>query len=509
MKQYEIFELSFDMKEPKNLAQPKIEAVFTNGGKSTKVKGFYRDGKAVVRFLPECAGNYEWEISGAVKASGSEMCEPAEKGRGKVKAVGTHFEYANGEKYLPFGTTIYAFAHQTPELIEQTLDTLSKAPFNKVRLCLFPKHYDYNRNEPQYYAFAKKQNGKWNVKKPDENYWKNFEYILTRLNEMNIQADVILFHPYDRWGFSSLSLKESLIFLDTVIRHISAFPNVWWSMANEYDLMYAQANLNWHRFEKFITNNDPFKHLISNHNCFKPYDFSHKRITHVSIQSRYVARAQSLIKKFGKPVIFDECAYEGNLPHTWGNISGKELVNRFWTCVASGAYCTHGEVFLDENDILWWAKGGKLKGESPERIAFLRNIVESFNAPFEPFIPEQEVPVSFIDNIKCCMKEHPIATLQGLIRLGVSMLKTERQNQLIDEAMYRAACCGEDAYLYYYGNTCPGVTTLFFPEDKKYKIEIIDAWEMTRTTVCEDASGKAEIKLPSKECVAVLATKID
>ena len=36
---------------------------------------------------------------------------------GMVKAVDTHFEYEDGTYYYPFGTTIYALAHQSEELI--------------------------------------------------------------------------------------------------------------------------------------------------------------------------------------------------------------------------------------------------------------------------------------------------------------------------------------------------------------------------------------------------------
>ena len=62
---------------------------------------------------------------------------------GMVKAVGTHFEYEDGTYYYPFGTTIYALAHQSEELIDKTMATLRKSPFNKVRMCVFPKHYQY------------------------------------------------------------------------------------------------------------------------------------------------------------------------------------------------------------------------------------------------------------------------------------------------------------------------------------------------------------------------------
>lgn len=53
---------------------------------------------------------------------------------GMVRAVGTHFEYEDGTVFHPFGTTVYALAHQEEDLIRQTLDSLKNSPFNKVRM---------------------------------------------------------------------------------------------------------------------------------------------------------------------------------------------------------------------------------------------------------------------------------------------------------------------------------------------------------------------------------------
>ncbi len=79
---------------------------------------------------------------------------------------------------------------------------------------------------------------------------------------------------------------------------------------------------------------------------------------------------------YGKPVINDECEYEGNIPRPWGNISAQELVHRFWIMVVNGGYAGHGETYMHPDDILWWGKGGVLHGESWKRIAFLRQIIE-------------------------------------------------------------------------------------------------------------------------------------
>ena len=42
-----------------------------------------------------------------------------------------------------------------PEQLErQTLETLAGCRFTKLRMCVFPKSYQYNTNEPQHYPFA-------------------------------------------------------------------------------------------------------------------------------------------------------------------------------------------------------------------------------------------------------------------------------------------------------------------------------------------------------------------
>lgn len=158
MRQYEMFELQFQGEEPAgSQAVVDVTAEFSHtdaDGKQTvkTVKGFYA-GKGIykVRFYPSEAGAYTWKVKGLVSGEGSEDCAPSDgSAKGIVKAVGTHFEYENGEVFKPFGTTIYAMNHQEEELRQTTFATLKTAPFNKVRHCVFPKHYDYNHNEPPY-----------------------------------------------------------------------------------------------------------------------------------------------------------------------------------------------------------------------------------------------------------------------------------------------------------------------------------------------------------------------
>ena len=88
---------------------------------------------------------------------------------------------------------------------------------------------------------------------------------------------------------------------------------------------------------------------------------------------------------YRKPIVFDEIKYEGDIPLRWGNLSAEEMVHRCWECVISGTYPGHGECILDRSDVLWWSKGGILRGQSPSRLAFLREILAT--APAEGIEP--------------------------------------------------------------------------------------------------------------------------
>ena len=514
MKQFEMFELVFSGETlTDNWAQIGLTANFFCGDTVKTVKGFYDgDGRYAVRFLPEMAGVWHWKVSGAVNAEGTENCEPANGAHGLVKAVDTHFEYEDGTLFIPFGTTVYALAHQDDALMEQTLNSLKAAPFNKVRLCVFPKHYDYNHNEPPCYAFEKKADGFWDVNRPCIAFWHRFEGILQRIAAMDIQIDLILFHPYDRWGFSRLPQKDNLIYLDYLLRRLSAFPNIWWSLANEYDLNMDYKSLSdWEEIEEFVAANDPCGHPLSNHNCMCFWDASRKNVTHASLQTKGLSEIPRWIKTYQKPVIIDECCYEGNLPHFWGSISGQEMVRRFWRCYASGAYCTHGETFLSDDEILWWARGGVLKGESPRRIAFLRQIMESLPGPLKP--KEGGIwSIAQLDKeaFEAALPRVP-EEMKGFFTLFARSIRRmpepDRTAHLGGEHAWESHC-GEEAYLTYFDLQCYGEQTVKLPKDKVYRAELIDVWNITRETIAESISGETKLTLPGRDNLALLITRI-
>jgi hypothetical protein len=507
MKLFKMFELEVRGPEPVGShVDVDLNAVFSNNGRSITVRGFYDgDGVYKIRFYPQETGLYKYVVSGIASLSGEEICEADDAGHGMVRAEGNHFRYDDGSRYLPFGTTVYALVHQDKQLVDQTMNTLSQAPFNKVRMCVFPKHYDFNHNDPEFYPFARVDDKKWDVNKPDFRYWHHLEQRLAELDEMGIQADLIIFHPYDRWGFAELSQEECAVYLDYLTRRLAAWPNIWWSLANEYDLMDKFEFSWWPEFAGQIYANDPWHHLLSNHNFAKVWDFSTPETTHCCLQNVSIDDVQVWAKKYGKPVVYDEIRYEGNIMHSWGNVSGRELVNRFWKIYAKGGYASHGETFMDDKEILWWARGGVLKGSSPERIGFLRQIMEELPGPIDYSM--QGIGALSVEAIEELQKNPPEEEVNNGIMRILRIPATDLYNLFSSIPRYNGNY-NDEVFIFYLADQCAVETQIDLPETGNYRVDMIDTWEMTRETVMENVQGSLKVNLPGHEGMAIIATKM-
>lgn len=449
-----------------------FSAVFQHQHRSISVDGFYDgEGRYVVRFMPDTLGEWQFTTHSSVPEldhlHGTFTCVPPSAGNhGNVSVERTyHFAYADGTPYYPFGTTCYAWTHQGEALEEQTLRTLSEAPFNKLRMCVFPKHYPYNQNEPVLYPFERNADGAWDFTRFNPPFFRHLEQRIAQLRALGIEADLILFHPYDEghWGFDRMPPEADHRYLRYVVARLAAFRNVWWSLANEYDLMKEKTSADWDAFFRTVQQSDPYQHLRSIHNCRAFYDHGKPWVTHASIQFADVEQVSVWRKLYNKPIVVDECRYEGNIPHRWGSITAREMVSKFWEGTVNGGYVGHGETYLRPNDELWWSKGGVLIGESPARIAFLRQILD--DAP----------------------------------RGG---LDTWHEEANINRDWFPTAGCPLEYYLTYFRTAQPALARFMLPAGK-YRVDIIDTWEMTITPLDHAVSGECSIELPSKPYMAV------
>lgn len=446
-----------------------LNAAFHCGAESLRVGGFYDDGGTYrIRFMPPIPG--EWHflvtsnapaldgITGTVQAT-----SPEADNHGPVVVRDTfHFAYSDGTPYLPLGTTAYAWTNQMQELQEQTLRTLSASPFTKIRMCVFPKSYSYNSNEPESYAYEKTKDGAWNFARFNTAFFRNLERRILELQKLGIEADLILFHPYDRWGFSDMPAWADDMYLRYLVRRLGAFRNVWWSLANEYDYMTTKQEADWERFAAVVGQNDHAGHLLSIHNGSTFYDYTRPWVTHCSVQrtDNYLSAENIAMwrQQWGKPVVLDEVGYEGDVAEGWGNLSPQELVRRCWEGAVRGGYVNHGETYLDEHDIIWWAKGGSLKGQSADRIGFLaRLIAEAPSGRWDP-MPSDWDSRTGGDN------DHRI------IYLGIGR---------------------------------PRFRSVLVPPSASWHVDVIDTWNMTITTLPTPANGRVIVDLPGREYMAI------
>jgi hypothetical protein len=388
---------------------------------------------------------------------------------GPVRADGFHFAHADGTRHLPLGTTAYAWIHQPAEVRAATLRTLSGGPFSKLRMTVFPKGYDYNTNEPELYPFPGSLADGFDYTRFDPAFFRHLESCVAELGARGIQADVILFHPYDRWGFAEMGNAADERYVRYLVRRLWALPNVWWSMANEYDFVWSKSAADWDRLARLVVAEDPARHLLGIHNGLEMYDHSRDWVTHASVQRidtyRTAENVDDWRRQWGRPVVVDECAYEGNLQYTWGNITGREMTRRFWEGALRGGYVGHGETYHREDEQIWWAKGGELTGESPARIGFLRKVIE-------------EAPGGFLE---------PISSNQGFPIAG-------RPGEY---------------YLEFYGFGQPLFRDLTLPPGRAYRADVIDTWNMTIDPLPGTYAGACRVPLPGHDFIALRMTAVD
>ncbi|MBB6553933.1 DUF5060 domain-containing protein [Nonomuraea rubra] len=438
-------------------ADVRLSARFQFRNRIVEADGFYDgDGVYRVRFMPDAVGPWSYTTVSNVTEldghAGSFEVSPASEGNhGPVRASGTDFEYADGTPYLPFGTTTYHWTHDLDEERErQTLRTLAASPFNKLRMCVLPT----GAMSPPEVPFAGQDPDGLDFTRFNPVFFRHLETRVRDLLDLGIEADIILFHPYDfgRRGIEDLGRETDHGYLRYVIARLAAYRNVWWSAANEYDFNQAKTVEDWDDILRTIARLDPYEHLRSIHNGTRMYevatlyDFTKPWVTHQSIQHWDVTPTDEWLRTCLKPVVLDEICYEGNIGKRWGNITGEELVDRFWEGMARGGYVGHGESLAGFQERAWIGNGGGLYGESPARIAFLRQVMEAR---------------------------------------------------------------GDGVLLRYLGRRQAASVTVDLPDDgSAYEVELIDTWNMTITPVDGAHRKQVRVALPRRPYLALRMTRV-
>lgn len=450
-----------------------LGARFTLQHRTVKVTGFY-DGEGTyrVRFMPDAPGQWSYVTESSAKElsgrTGEFECTPPTTpgNHGPVNTAHQfHFQYADGTPYFPFGTTTYAYLFAAEESAKASLSGMKEARFNKTRACVLPKPLGKGPQTlpfPNSGAGADGRGGTNDLTRFNPAYFQLLEQRILELQKANIEADLILFHPYDGWGYKAMAAEADDFYLRYAIARLSAYRNVWWAIANEYDLVKAKSMSDWDRFFRITQAEDPYSHLRSIHHSRVIYDHSKPWCTHASLQSYDFEKSAERRVAWNKPIIYDEIQYEGDVDRRWGNLSAEEMTRRFWLSAVRGVYATHGEVFISEVGEPSWSDAGRLRGESGPRIAFLR------------------------------------ALMERITKVGL----TEYEG-----AYYLSSGTPDELYLYYFDYHRPARYEFPLSATANFSATLIDPFAMTMTPVAGSFTGKSKLSLPGKPYQAVLFQK--
>ena len=472
----------------------RVSAVLDNGTKKMEVPGFYDgDGIYRIRFMPDTQGNWRyktkanrWRLSG--KTGAFVVTPPGKGNHGPVRVHNEfHFAYADGTPYVCIGTTIYNWLDTPEPLQEETLQTLAASPFNKARMLLTQQPTAYRTNfPPPLWPYVGQPPHNWDLTRFNPKYFRHYEERIGQLRDMGIEADLILFNPYGKWGFEKMDAAGDERYVRYCIARFGAYRNVWWSLCNEWDFLKTKTESDWDRIGALVQQCDPYDHLRSIHNAALMYDNRKAWVTHASIQNGLAVQSPGSAGLYRdvwrKPVVYDEVKYEGDGKYRWANLTGPEMVHRFWCGTVAGTYVGHGDYFTTVIEDTWTSFGGRMRGESAPRIAFLRKILE--DGPADGLEP--------IDK---------------------------------GDATGTAGQPGE-YYLTYFGCEMPTnwvfqLYRLGLQDGMRFKVDVIDTWNMTITPVDGDFVAKKKgnyyfvdaqnrsVPLPGKPGMALRITRVD
>ena len=120
----------------------------------------------------------------------------------RVEQHVTHFAYADGTPYFPVGTTCYAWTHQGDALEEQTLATLRDGAVQQDADVRLPEALRLQQERAGALPVrAARAPSDWDFTRFNPAFFRHLEQRIGHLRDLGIEADLILFHPYDRWGF--------------------------------------------------------------------------------------------------------------------------------------------------------------------------------------------------------------------------------------------------------------------------------------------------------------------
>lgn len=482
---YDVFEVSLEgPMEGNPFKEQRIQGIFTSKNESVVTEGFY-DGNGIykIRFMPSFIGRYSFILKSSFldyTLSGGFIVKEADiHNHGPLRVLGTSFQFEDGTSFQPISTTCYAYTSQFDGDIYATNETLKDSLFNHLCFAIMPLHNENNLVDPQDFPYEgngmspqvlTKENAKEYQKNPQGNhfdyarfnptYFQRLESCIKDLEKMGIVAELILFHPFDRWGFAQMKEDENRLYISYIMNRLSSFHNITWCISDHREQMRFSES-EWYGITEQVIRKDPYHHLRtmqSTTGC--EATFSNIHYLSLTPDISKPLSFKPLLDMIQKPIIYHWLGSEGNVPMTGYCESLQSLVRRYWTVMMAGTYPSYHESYSNQGN--WNENGGTIVGQSSQQLFYLKQIVDGFDGGLEP------METSF-GYCSCAKRE-----------------KNQEKTKL----------------LYYFREMQPAIYTFDFSE-KEYVVECIDTIAMESHILCI-CKGTKEVTLPQKSDLAFL-----
>lgn len=466
-----IFELRLMGREDDRLfADSCLRAEFSKGERFFEAEGFYDgDGRLLIRFMPDEEGDWSFRVEGESAPSGGYSgqfrCLPAHAGNhGPVSVSGaTHFSYADGKPYTPFGTTLEAWHVQDGSSRARTIRSLNASPFNKARISVIPLAEHAAAGETETSPFAMRPDGQPDADYYEPAYFARLEECVESLSRIGVEAELILFPAVlERDGSIRLTLEQEQRYIRYAVSRLAAFRNVWWTVADLGDSGGQRQDADWRAYFRTLRECDYGHHLSTIHGTPSSFDWGVPWLTHISLRQEDVMIASDFTLHYEKPVVIDDCGREGTGSEPMDALTAEDMVYRIWEGLSRGGFAAHGESLRRPDGTSWSVHGGELLGESGVRIALLRGLLE--DAP---------------SCLTYSRQRHDASTL-------------ERRGEY---------------YLQYFGPHRFSSRD-FAMQTGEFAVDIIDTWNMTIERLDQTYKQRFQIKLPGEIYVALRLRKI-
>ncbi|MDQ8737968.1 DUF5605 domain-containing protein [Paenibacillus sp. LHD-38] len=471
VERYGIFELRMKGNEDDRLyADSGLRAEFSNGERHFEAEGFYDgDGRLLIRFMPDEEGDWSFCVEGASAPSGGYAgqfrCLPAGDGNhGPVRVFGaTHFAYADGKPYTPFGTLLAAWHVQDGSSRARTIRSLEALPFNKARMSVIPEAGHAATGEPAISPFAASPDGQPDGDRFEPAYFARLEECLESLSRIGVEAELILFPAgLEREGAIRLTPEQEERYIRYAVSRLSAYRNVWWTMADLGDGCGQRQDADWRTYFRTLRECDYGHHLTTIHGIPSAFDWGVPWLTHVSLRQEDVMIASDFTLQYEKPIVIDDCGREGTGSNPMDALTAEDMLYRIWEGLSRGGFAAHGETLRRADGTSWSVHGGELLGESGARIAFLRGLLE--DAP------------------SCLTYSRFSHDASTLVQKG-------------------------EYYLQYYGPH-RFTSRAFAMQEGEFAVDLIDTWNMTVERLDQTYQQRFQIKLPGELHGALRVRKI-